>query len=259
MLKHRLNISFTLGILVIMGLGLTSCTQHFYTTNAGNSLDLNEKNDLKFDYAHMLSNETSGKSMKAGYSPLKHWGVQTSYTDYKHFNEESGYMFTAATGYYYFLERNKQPDTTKWVTTHGHKTGILFDTYVGYGFGKTQYRYHFAKVNNWVRQYHIQEGVHFYFRRIFKFSILHRLSVLNYKKAKAIGAISEIGLTELNWISEHNPFIINELTAKLSLGLPKVNAFVMVTEGWANAKLGFSVNTSARLGLAFDINDFFKK
>jgi len=242
----------------MLSLCFTSCNQYFYTANAGNTLDLNEKGDIKIETAMINNFEVAGITGKAGYSPIKHWGIQACYSNVKYSDQEKGYMFNAATGYYHFLEFGKQPDTTKWLTRHGHKTGVLLEGYAGYGFGEVINLYDHAIIHATMRQNHIQAGLHLYFARVLKFSAFHRLSLLKFKKANVIGAINEIGLNDLQTIKENNPFTLNEISCKLSLGLPHVNAFLLTTVGGSNKQFAYE-NGSVQFGLAFDINDFFKK
>lgn len=244
--------------LLIISLCFTSCSQYFYSANAGNTLDLNEKGDVKVEGAIIHDFEASGKSWKAGYSPIKHWGIQASYSDLEHSEQEKGYMFNAASGYYHFLKFGKQPDKTKWLARRGHKTGILFEGYAGYGFGKVHNQYDLGRIHTSMRQYHIQAGLHLYFLRVLKFSALHRISLLQFKKANVVGAINETGFNDLQTIKENNPFTLNETSGKLSLGLPHGNAFLLITGGQTNKKFAFG-DGSVQLGFALDINDFFKK
>jgi len=266
--KRRLYISVTFVTITIASLCFTSCNHSFYSAKTGNTLDLNEKGDVQFEYTGWTDYISKGNIVKAGYSPLKHWGIQASYSNLKYANNKKEYVFSAATGYYIFRELGIQPDTSKWIikkgrriwmVKHGHKTGVLFDAYAGYGFGETYNRYYYLNnIQSTIRQYHIQEGVHFYFKRVLKFSIMHRLSLLHFKKAIVLGLIDNNGFRDLNIIKENNPFMINELSFKLSAGLPKVNTFLMVTTGTANKQFLYN-NGSAQVGLAFDINDLFKK
>lgn len=258
MKRRKLNVSITLVSLLMLSLCFTSCNQYFYSANAGNTLDLNEKGDIKIEAATINNFEVAGISGKVGYSPIRHWGIQACYSDVKYSDQEKGYMFNTATGYYHFLEFGKQPDSTKWLTKHGHKTGVLLEGYAGYGFGRSRNQYGFATIHTTMRQYHVQAGITVYFIRVLKFSAFHRLSLLHFKRANVVGAVNEIGLNELQTIRENNPFTLNEISCKLSLGLPYVNAFLLATVGQSNKQFTYE-NGSVQFGLAFDINDFFKK
>ena len=70
-------------------------------------------------------------------------------------------------------------------------------------------------------QYYTQEGVHFYFLRLLTFSLSHRISLLNFRKAVVtVGLFSE-GSNHLSAIKNGNSFVFNEVNAKLSVGFLK--------------------------------------
>jgi len=247
--------------LVILSICLSSCTHSFYVVNDAHTLGLEEKGDIKVNGTTLELKDAKGFGFKAGYSPKENIGIQLAYASLKD-PSEKGFMLNTGLGYYKTLFEKKEKSKDKWLNENSFTAKILFDTYLGFAFGKSvnqYYKYNFSgaleagaiKMN--MNQYYAQSGLHFSFWYLFQFSLAYRFSVLDFTKATVISEISEKGFSDLDAIVLNNPFLLNELSTKITFGIKPINLFFTSTFGTTNKYFPFG-SRSFQVGMASDLN-----
>lgn len=236
---------------------MTSCSRYYYQPNAVHAPMLKEKNDLKigingnFGQEDFDNNESfsSVVNFNAAYSPVKHLGIMTSFTNYRYnLDEENAAsgevdahatLFEAGVGGYYPVVENEK----------GLK--LVADTYIGYGGGKLK-----SDVNMNFDRIFIQPGINLTFP-FFDVGLAGRFSGIKYKNFNNNG-MSQDYLDEkrlLNITDKRHFFFEPALT--LRGGYKFIKAQFQVVKSVAFENVGWNYDDNmVTLGIQFSIEEF---
>ena len=275
-------IKFSLFIFVSV-LFFSSCgsaSHHFYATDEGNLLALKEEKDLKVSAGytpHINSLPGNNFMIQAGYSPIKHLGVYSSFFRIR--NSFTGaediqkdvyqYNFTGAVGGYYFKHAKINEiggDDENGLTSSESSVegrGLLFDGYIGYSrgavnnffFGET------GKVELDFQKVYLQGGFHIFLEKIAA-SFTLRGTQLNYIDGGAFGKLSSSQLRKIDIIEENNPFYFLESALKISIGKPTApfRGYVTLAGVYDFGDVFLEVQPSTmQFGVTADIDHLFSK
>lgn len=261
---RKLERLFFIFCVLISPIAFSACSHIFYAANPGHTLALEEKGDLKVQYASINENEssTSGNQIQIGYSPKQNIGIQVSYYDLRDDDKGNGFMAYAGLGTYYYKQLGQtNKSNSEFAANNYYKNGLLLDAYGSFGTGKSTNIYTdegFGRIDFKTNQYAVQGGAHLYFWRVFKIGLSNRVSLLDFRKAKITGKIGFEGASHLEEILQNDPFLLNEIIFDFSIGIAKLNAFFQASRGFSNKQFRIGDN-SFSIGFNCDINDFYKK
>ncbi len=264
MLLQR-NTLFFLYLFVLGLLSLSSCSHQYYAVDAGHSLRLQEKGDIKASGGIFSGGQV-------GYSPKEHIGVTAAYTNSR--TNVIGNAFgggfstpvvnpysrtrsvSGAVGYYHFLDR----ESGRAERPLQMREGVLFDVYGGYGRGWNQNVYQFGGVANiQFHKFYIQPGLHIQ-NRFFNISFMARYSRLQYLKGTILGDAGAQAFQETAEIEENPSFDLIESSIRLESGTKQIRGFFSLSFlTTANPSVVNFDGADAQMGVAIDIDDLFLK
>ena len=275
-----IKFSFFLFASVLFFSSCGSASHHFYATDEGNLLALREEKDLKVSAGytpHLNSLPGNNFMIQAGYSPIKHLGVYSSFFRIR--NSFTGteeikknvyqYNFNGAIGGYYFKSAKVNPiigndenDLTNYENTTDGR-GLLFDGYIGYSrgavnnffFGET------GKIELDFQKIYLQGGFHIFLEKITA-SFTLRGTQLDYIDGGAFGRLTSSELRKVDIIEENNPFYFLESALKISIGKPTApfRGYVTLAGVYDFGDVFLEVQPSTmQFGVTADIDYLFRK
>lgn len=269
------GIGLLLSLLFLSSCGSTS--HHFYATDEGNLLALQESQDLKVSAGytpHLNSLPGNNMNFQLGYSPIKHLGIQSNFFRQRNaFDGFEGekknvyqYHYSGAVGGYFFKpakelvkdeEGNEEYKTI--VATNGK--GLLFDGYIGYSRGNIK-NYYFQEtgiVNLDYQKFYLQGGVHIFLDRIAA-SFTLRYANLDYLDGTAFGKLTPAQLDKINIIEANNSFNLLESSLQISYGKPTapVRVFMTISGLYDFGDVFLEIQPSTmQIGVQADIGSLF--
>lgn len=239
-------------------------------------MNLSEKGDIKVSAGVSGAGDGDGTdkenafSLQAGYSPVKHLGIQGSLFRLErkgsNENEETtrgkGHIASGAIGGYYFLDFPLH--TRKRIKRHAHlniEEGFLFDLYAGYGAGSVYNQYAAGSTSDFnFHKLYLQGGIHVQGRRI-GFDYVFKAVHLDFDNGFVNGKIETENYQEIQKISQNNPFFFVENSFRLTYGIKQCRFFFTTSViGNTREKIGFDfIDSSVHFGLLLDIDEIFRK
>lgn len=274
----KLGLFLFLGVLFFSSCG--SANHHYYATDEGNLLALREKKDLKVSAGvtpHLNSLPGNNFDVQAGYSPIKHLGIQASY--FRMRNSFKGpedirknvyeNMFSAAVGGYFFKPAKEtvyyMDDTeadNDYVAPAGK--GLLFDGYVGYSRGSVDNHFfeETGRIELDFQKFYLQGGVHIFLDKIGASFSLRYANLAYLNSSKATGKLSTAELGKIMKVEDNSPFNFLESALKISLGKPQApfRAYLTIAGVYDFGDAFLEVQPSTmQIGVVADIQHFLKK
>ena len=262
--------SIFVSLIIATAMFASSCSHYYYAPNEGTLLALNEKNDLKLSAGGNLGGDEneSNFSFQAGYSPIKHLGIQSSFFSYKKRGEKdgvtesgNGFISNAAIGAYYFLP-TKRISKRRELIVNGPvmQRGVMFDLYAGYAKGEVHNYYEPNTSSHFdFNKSFAQLGIHWQ-GKIYGISFVSKFGVLDYKNGDVNGKISEEHLADVMDIEKYDTYAFRENSLRFSLGIQHARFFLTTT--WLNSskldKVKFIDNT-VHAGVILELDEFFRK
>jgi hypothetical protein len=276
-----IKISLYLFVSVLFFASCGSASHHFYATDEGNLLALQEEKDLKASGGytpHLNSLPGNNISAQVGYSPIKHLGIQGSFFRIR--NSFSGvediaknvyqYNFSGAVGGYFFksakakevFDDNENGLVSVKSPTDGK--GLLFDGYLGYSRGAVN-NYYFGETGRIELDFekvYVQGGFHIFLDKVGA-SFTLRGTQLNYlDSSRATGKLTASQLRKVEVIEENNPFFFLESALKISIGKPTapIRGYLTLAGVYDFGDVFLEVQPSTmQFGVTADIDYFFSK
>ncbi len=245
---------------------IVSCCQNYYVPNEGNLLALGEKHDFKLSYAFGYT-ELLGKafSVQAGYSPLKHLGVQysfasatnkESFTRFFH-NKMNGFAFGTYINFNLKLSRLDETPENKNPSIYSN---FLFDFYVGFENGNIENRHSLADISifEFTKRY-AQLGLHWQ-GAVLGFNYVQKIGLIDYKKAIVSSSNGLQNISGFHNVIRYDTYNFTEHTLRMSLGIKHVQLYASAT--WMRFpkkdKIDI-IDNLYHLGLIIGLDKFFRK
>jgi len=266
-LIHKVSL-FTLLLILT---GFSSCTHTYYAPSEPLALDLIEQHDLQATVGYGKINGNDHLNLQLAYSPLKHLGVGLTHfkvypqkTPNNKFNEAHGHLTEFYLGAYSYKGTPIYADDKLEMGS-----GITVSGYLGYGRGYVKNYYEQRTLFSDVvenatlefdfRKYFVQGGLSWR-REIIKMGLLAKVGVLDYRKGIQQGAIMDAPLRDFERLESGDPYRFIELTYNFEIGMRQARLYTNFTLSDINmVPKSLYESTLFRMGLVFDIDDFFRK
>lgn len=271
MINLPLNNKVSLYLITLILTCFTSCTHTYYAPSEPLALDLIEQHDLQASVGYGKINGNDHLNLKMAYSPLKHLGVGLTHfqvypqkTPTNKFNEAHGHATEFYLGAYTYKGTPIYADDKLEMGD-----GFSVSGYLGYGQGTVKNYYEQrvlftdvieeATLEFDFRKYFGQAGISWR-KEIIKMSFLVKAGALDYRKGVLQGAMSTVALDDFEKLEARDPFRFVALTYNFEIGLRQARLYTHFTLSDINmVPKNLYEPTLFRMGLVFDIDDFFRK
>jgi len=213
----------------------------FYLPHSGNSLKLDEKNDLHLAGSAFEDNNQEetiySKDFQIAYSPMNNLGIGIHHSQYKiadnnEFGDLHKSKLSGITVGSYILFNFKPYKVVDQEDLSKYKK-ILLDAYAGFSSGRIEnYYLNLGKAgdtNIKFQKYYAQLGAH-WIGNFFKYSILAKGGKVHFFDGVLNGPVSDGDGVRYRTIKDNRTFNFLDLSFKIEMGLKGIGVFVETTQ-----------------------------
>lgn len=255
--------------ILLLCFSLTSCNHYYYAPNEGANLVLQEKNDAKISFGTGGSGANSNGdnySLIAGYSPINHLGIQSSYfklnvDDTNSGAAGNGEIWSLAIGGYYFIDREDIAIEDEYRHDQlSMRRAIIFDLYGGLERGNVTNHYDARSESFFTfEKRFIQLGGHFQGQR-YGADIAFKGGRLDYKTARITGPVDDPNLREIESVLENDSYAFLETSMRIHFGFRQGRLFVNWTRLRSPRPTNVRfINGMTQVGFILEIDELFRE
>lgn len=253
----------------VFSVSFSSCNHYYYAPNEGANLVLQEKNDAKVSFGTGGGGANSSGdnySLVAGYSPLNHLGVQSSYFRLNVDETSSGAagkgeIWSLAIGGYYFIDREDISIEDEFRHDQlSMRRSIILDIYGGLERGNVTNHYDFRSESFFTfEKRFLQLGGHFQGQR-YGADIVFKGGTLDYKTARITGPVDDSNLREIETVLENDTYPFLETSMRVHFGFRQGRLFFNWTRlrSPRPANVNF-INGMTQVGFIIEIDELFRE